>query len=275
MARQTSHQDGRRLRPLRSVTAVRLFGRYVDRYLSRHFHGLRLSRATPPPGREDEPLVLYLNHASWWDPLVGLELGLRLFGDRPQAAVIDARALGRYRILERLGFVGIERGSKKGARRFLSAAERVLATPRGTLWLTPQGTFVDARVRPVRFAPGIGHLARRLERGALVPVAVEYVFREERLPEILVRFGEALEAGELRGRSPVAIANVLAGRLEETQDALAAEAQRRDPRDFDDLLAGRAGVGGIYDLWRRARALVRGERFVPEHRTSTEIGGGA
>jgi len=30
-------------------------------------------------------------------------------------------------------------------------------------------------------------------------------------------------------------------------------------------LHGVAGVGGIYDLWRRSRALATGQRFNPRH----------
>ena len=56
---------------------------------------------------------------------------------------------------------------------------------------------------------------------------------------------------------------VLGAWLEAAQDALAAEAIARDPSRFELLVGGKAGVGGVYDLWRRLRALVRGERFEP------------
>jgi hypothetical protein len=36
------------------------------------------------------------------------------------------------------------------------------------------------------------------------------------------------------------------------------------------LVSGRAGVGGVYDGWRRLGAWVRGERFRAEHATPTE-----
>ena len=39
----------------------------------------------------------------------------------------------------------------------------------------------------------------------------------------------------------------------------------RDPAAFEVMLAGRAGVGGVYDLWRAAKAAVRGERFNRQH----------
>ena len=48
-------------------------------------------------------------------------------------------------------------------------------------------------------------------------------------------------------------------------DALAAEGIARAPAAFKTLIDGRAGVGGVYDLWRRGRAALRGERFRPAH----------
>ena len=52
-----------------------------------------------------------------------------------------------------------------------------------------------------------------------------------------------------------------------TQDALAAEAQRREPDDFQTVLRGGAGQGGVYDWWRAAKAKLRGEKFRKEHGT--------
>jgi hypothetical protein len=39
----------------------------------------------------------------------------------------------------------------------------------------------------------------------------------------------------------------------------------RDPQRFEVLHGGQAGVGGLYDLWRRLRARLRGERFQAAH----------
>ena len=38
-----------------------------------------------------------------------------------------------------------------------------------------------------------------------------------------------------------------------TMDALAAESATRNKAAFATLFGGTAGVGGIYDVWRRAR----------------------
>jgi hypothetical protein len=61
---------------------------------------------------------------------------------------------------------------------------------------------------------------------------------------------------------------VLETKLQETQDALAAESIRRDEQLFTTLLSGRAGVGGVYDLWRRLAATWRRRSFAREHRAT-------
>ena len=47
------------------------------------------------------------------------------------------------------------------------------------------------------------------------------------------------------------------------------EAISRDPARFAELVSGKTGVGGVYDLWRRVRALITGRRFDPSHEAGT------
>ncbi len=256
--------------PVVSPWLSRWFVWYCQGYVRRHFHALRLSRSgsLPPPG--PVPLVFYASHASWWDPLVGLVLVRELFPGRPLYAPIDAAMLERYAMFARLGFFGVEQGRRRGAVQFLNAAQAVLAQPRSLLAITPQGRFADARERPPGFQPGLGLLARRAPRAVYVPVAVEYVFWNERLPEILVRLGEPVgfERESASAFSSAYLTRLFEEKFVENQDALAEEARRRDPAAFRRLLGGAEGQGGIYDLWRRAKAWWRREEFDPAHSMS-------
>ena len=82
----------RRAVPRRWPWLVRGFRKYAARYVRKHFHAVRLSKsgAAFPPA--DEPLLVVLNHPSWWDPLIGIVLS-REFADRDQFAAIDAVAV--------------------------------------------------------------------------------------------------------------------------------------------------------------------------------------
>jgi hypothetical protein len=189
------------------------------------------------------------------------------FNDRILFAPMDATMLQRYKMFAKLGFFGVEQRSRFGAAQFLRAAQAVLQSPQHLLAVTPQSRFADVRERPAAFHEGLGHLATRVKRALFMPVAVEYVFWEERLPEILVRFGEPLEAGreQVSLFTPLTWTKQFEHKLEEVQDALAIESRRRDPAAFQILLRGGAGQGGIYDWWGALRAKWRGDQFIREH----------
>lgn len=251
--------------PTISKPMLRLFGSYCNGYLRRHFHSVRLLRDCPPPNVPDFPLVVFLNHSSWWDPLMSLLVARRLFPGRDSFGPIEADALRRYRFFARLGFFGVANGTARGAAEFLRTSEGILASRKNAIFITPQGQFADSRIRPLNFQRGLGHLASRVERAAFVPLAIEYVFWEERLPEVLIAFGQPVVIDRNERRDPAELTQEFEARMEGLQDQLAEAAQRRQPADWQTLLEGRAGIARFYDVWRRSRALLRGEVFKPTH----------
>ena len=249
---------------------LRVFRAYTRRYVARHFHALRLSRHGKPTIPTEGSLIVVLNHPSWWDPLVGLLLS-ELFPGWRHHAPMESSALGRYRLMERLGFFPIDPGTASGARAFLRRAEELLAQPRTALWITAQGQFADPRERPVKLRTGVAHLARRLERGTILPLALEYPFWSERCPEALAHFGEAISIGAGSERTVEQWMECIERGLTAAQDSLAVLAQRRESDAFETLIGGQSGVGGIYDWWRRWRARLRGERFDPSHQPERSV----
>jgi len=246
--------------PPASPRLVGLARRYTRGYLARHFHAVRLARGGGPPDGLDGPLIVALNHPSWWDPVLALFLS-GLFPGRSAYAPIDAVALARYPILGRIGLFGLAPGLR-GARDFLRVGAAVLAEPRGALWVTVQGQFTDPRARPVRVEAGVGHLAAGTPGAVVLPLAVEYPFWKKRTPEALARFGAPIR---LEDAAPDTWTDRIARDLGATLDALAGAAIAREADAFEVLVAGRAGVGGLYDLWRRARAAAGGRPFRAEH----------
>ncbi|CAO3442315.1 hypothetical protein [Azospirillum argentinense] len=249
---------------LRSPALCRFFGAVMARRMRRDFHAVRLARPGWPDLPADRPVIVCLNHPSWWDPALLIVMGTTRYRDRPGYGPIDAAMLRRYRFMARIGLFGVEPG-RAGAAAFLRHGRRILADPRSMLWITAEGAFTDPRRRPVRLRPGIAHLVRRAPEAVVVPLAVEYPFWDESTPEALARFGEPMPASAFAGQPVPDIAAALERRLEAVMDALALDAQSRDPARFLTLIDGSAGVGGVYDLWRRARAWAGGQRFSPAH----------
>ena len=233
---------------------------YMRRYFLRDFRALRVSGDVPAPS--GKPLILFTNHPSWWDPVVMMLISSLLFPGRKSYAPMDEAALGKYRIFRRIGVFGIAPGAR-GAARFLRTSTRILEDPDALLWVTAEGAFTDARMRPVQLRAGVAHVARRVPDAVVLPLAIEYTFWNERRPEALVRFGRPVVRPD--DNSVAGWSAALESELEQTMTALADDGMARDPARFRTVVRGADGIGGIYDLWRRLRAMVTRQPFDPSH----------
>jgi 1-acyl-sn-glycerol-3-phosphate acyltransferase len=260
---------GRARLPHRSDLLYGWFSWWIRGYLRRHFHAVRLARGTRPNVPPDLPLIIVLNHPSWWDPLIGTVLA-GLLPERVHYAPMEANALRQHGLFGTMGFYGVEQGSPRGAAAFLLTTTAILCQPRSAVWITAQGRFTDPRVRPTLLRPGVGHLARRLDQGLILTLALEYAFWDERLPEALCRFGEPIVIGKDQRLTVAEWVARIEASLTSAQDALRDAAMSRDPARFETLLLGKVAIGGVYDHGRRLRAWVLGERFRPEHGSEGE-----
>jgi 1-acyl-sn-glycerol-3-phosphate acyltransferase len=238
------------------------FRQIVRGYFRRHFRAVRISQAERFTSLPAGPLIVYANHSSWWDPMVCVILAHRLMPQRRHYAPMDADALERYGILKRIGIFGVDMHSIRGAARFLRTGLDLLAGG-GVLWITPQGRFADNRERPLGFKPGLASLAAKVPGGCTVmPLAIEYTFWDERLPETLLHFGEPVFVD---GLGAEAVEQHLESALLETMETLKQKALTRNPREFNVLQTGRAGTGGYYEFGQRLLARLRGRVYQADH----------
>jgi 1-acyl-sn-glycerol-3-phosphate acyltransferase len=238
------------------------FRRIVRGYFRRHFAGVRLSQASNLEAFSAEKLIIYANHSSWWDPMVLVLLGQTEMPKRDHFAPMDASALERYGIFKRIGVFGVEMKTARGAAQFLRTGSAILQSG-GVLWVTPQGRFADSRERPLAFKPGLAALAAKMEGGCTVlPLAIEYVFWDERLPETLLHFGDPVT---IHGQSTDETQQLLEAALLKTMETLKAEAMSRNPAVFSLVHDGTVGTGGFYELGQRLLATLRRKPFQPNH----------
>ncbi len=215
------------------------------------------------------PLIVYGNHSSWWDPMVCVLLAGALLPERSHYAPMDADALERYPILRQIGIFPVEMATARGAAQFLRTSQAILESS-GVLWVTPQGRFADVR-EPLAFKPGLGALAVRVPGVTLLPLAVEYTFWDERLPEALLRCGEPVKFAT--GTSADAATQHLEQALSMTMRELKAASMARDARVLHVLLSGGRGTGGFYALVRRLRGAFTGKRVRADHTERNEPNG--
>lgn len=251
--------------PAISSTIAPWFLWYVRKYqVGKFFHATRLLKGTRPAHYDgSEPLIVYLNHPSWWDPLICI-IASEFFKGRSHYAPMDAAMLKKYAIFSKLGFFGVEPNAK-GAVQFLRMGEAVVSTPGTMLWLTAQGEFRDVRERPAGLKNGLGALLNRVKKGTVLPLALEYPFWNEKKPEAHLAFGTPIIVKNDAEFNADEWTSKLDAALTVTQDALASAVRSRDLTQYETILSGKSGVGGVYDLWRRMTAQLRGQKFNVEH----------
>ncbi len=246
----------------------RMFSRYTHWYLGRYFHAIRRYEPAEVPQSVEGPLIFYLNHPSWWDPLICLELINLYWTDYTNYAPIEQDQLEKYSIFKKLGFFGVERESPAGGRTFLRVALEVLQEPGNALWITPQGQFADARKRPLNFEAGLGKLAARHRSATLIPLALTYSFWEHQYPEVLVGFGDPVSVDDQDAGGDRWTA-LLESRLLSVLDPLLEADQDRAEEQFLTILDAAPDAGRVKTTWQFMRNMLFGP---PAH--SNRSGGG-
>ena len=240
---------------------------YFRRFFTRHMNALRLACwGEPQVPAGAGPVVVYSNHPAWWDAAVYILASDRFFGTYENYAPIDAAMIGKYPIFGRIGAFGVDLDSAKGSADFLAASADILSGSNRVMWVACQGRFSDVRERPLGVRPGVARLAELNREAWFVPLALEYGFWLERGGEAFMAFGAPIRGGDLADMARPQRLRFLEAALTATLDRLSADVQARDPARFTALVEGRAGVGGVYDAWRRMKAAWRGQAFDPAHR---------
>ena len=253
MARST---DSVALIPASPSPRVRtVFTGMVGRKMRSAFHTVRMthdSRAVLERlASGEQPALVVLNHASWWDPILALMLWLEFFPTRTPYGPIDRAELKRFGILKKVGLFGIDPDdptSMAAMRDYLvglAARDRRLA-----LVVTPQGHFADVRDEIVA-RPGAAAMAATLAPDRAVSVAVEYGFWVDQKPEIFLRAVEI----DASAASTLGWHRRITEAMRTNQKALAPLVRARDAAAFQPLSSLFApkvtGTNPIYDLWLR------------------------
>lgn len=233
------------------------FGAYNRRLIAKRFHALRLALGSREVltaiNSEPRPVIITLNHASWWDPLVMLALGSLLMPSRRGIAPIDAEQLRRFTFFRKLGLFGIDPDDPASMSAMLDyVLAWFRANQRPTLALTTQGRFTDVR-EPIVNRPGAAAVAARLGPGdcAVLSIAIEYAFWQDQRPEIFVR--AALIDAPAQNTTAAWHRTIQSG-MRANADQLARRVIARDPSVFEVVLgSGAAKINPAYDLWLRIR----------------------
>jgi 1-acyl-sn-glycerol-3-phosphate acyltransferase len=253
----------------RSVLIHRFMVSVFRRFFTRHMNALRVAEWGMPVQPQNGPVIVYSNHPAWWDAAVYILAADRLFPAYESYAPIDAAMLKQYGIFSRIGAFGVDLETIRGAAGFLKVSAEILSSPKRALWITAQGRFGDVRERPLGLKPGVARLAELAPDCTIIPLAIEYSFWQERGAEAFIAFGAPMRGCDFVNLARSSRLEHLEAELTATLEKLSADVQSRDPARFRAVIEGRAGVGGLYDTWRRLAAALRGRAFDPSHEGHT------
>lgn len=212
----------------------------------------------------DHPLLIAMNHQSWWDPMIGLALADTFWPARRGIAPMDATQLVKFPILRKIGIFGIhpdDPASMNAMGDFV--AQRFQELPRPTLMLTPQGQFADLRA-PLVIRPGTAALAARFTTCRVLSVSIEYTFWLDKKPEVLLRVQEVPRPEQ---PSTTSWHRAITQTMEANAASLAQRVMARDPAPFTTLSGGSSsGTSPFYNMWNRLRG--RSTSLTTDHRRS-------
>ncbi len=224
--------------------------------LRRAFGGVHLylhHEAKQLRSEPDVPVIYCSTHPGWWDGYLSYvvnESTLR----RDGYLMMEEVHLVDVPFATWAGVFGIDRHDPRKALASIEYIVDILRhRPNTALYMFPQGTITHPDRRPLGLYGGVGNLARRLDRCAVLPVAVRYEFLLEQAPEVFVRVGPPLRFDMRRERLSSASVNArIEDALTATADRLHADIMAGDLGAYRLVLRGRVSVNR---RWERVAGL--------------------
>lgn len=231
--------------------------------MSWHFRSLRIANLERFPAPDaTRPLIVFLNHVSWWDPVPSMILHHRMRPYSDAYSPTDAMGLRAVPYLRYLGFFPVDAGTIHGAKQFLHGCQEILARPNAVLWITPEGKFTDPRLRPLELKRGLATLLTYLDAVTLVPLAIEYPFWDGLRPDILASWGEPIQIDNGTEKTVSEWHEILTASLTQTQDELANLVIQREADKFRTLHFGHMGPRNALRLLRSLKPLFQRQREI-------------
>ncbi len=250
-----------------SPRVFRMFSFVVRRKIRGGFHAVWMTPGTREvlEGLEDVdgPLIIAMNHVSWWDPLVGILVHGRFLPRHQLTAPMDSTQLVKFGFFRKLGIFGIDPDDPGTLTRMNDWITGLFHQHRRVaFWIMPQGRFTDVR-DPIRTRPGIATNAVSNPEARVLTFHMEYTFWKDSRPELCLH-ARHVEPPE-RATTPRWHRRIKES-MQAGTDALAELVRTRDEDRFDPLVPPAANrTNPVYDLWLKVRGR-RGDLEVA-HRT--------
>ncbi len=217
----------------------RLFATYNRNLLARRFQGLRVRglEHLKAQASSTSPLVLYANHASWWDGLVTFQAGH--YAGLDQFFMMEEKQLREYPLFRRLGCFSVVRDDARLALRSIQYAADLLNDTNRALWIFPQGELAANDLRPLKLFSGAARIINRCGRDVVraAPVAMRFEFLDDFRPEAFLKVGtpDIIEASKHSNAKQLTAR--FEHRLTAELDALRDDVKHRNFAGYDEIIA--------------------------------------
>ena len=219
----------------KTIWFEKIFAIYNRNLLKRRFYKCRVKELQKLRERNLEiPLIIYINHSSWWDGLVLFEVLKKPEFDN--FLMMEEKQLKSLRLFRRLGAFSVIRENPREAVRSLNYAVSILREkPRRTLLIFPQGEILPNEIRPLKFYNGISRIIQKLGSCMVVPCSLRYEFLKNYKPEIFVKFGVAENIVIDKNFDPKYFTKILAEKLTTNLDCLKTDIINNDLKDYSSI----------------------------------------
>lgn len=192
------------LKPKKSPLFESIFSGYSKNLLRRKFNSLNVSGLRElSEAAAHWPLLVCVNHSSWWDGIVAFFISRKLNLD--SYVMMEEKQLRRYILFRRLGAFSVVRENPRKAYESVKFAAKLLNEGSKAVWVFPQGEILPNETRPFEFYRGIEKIDELCARYSVVTVSMRYEFLMEAKPDVFVRIlvrnpeqdGKTLKAAKL------------------------------------------------------------------------------
>lgn len=213
----------------------------------RQFSRIWLKLEGPPPHPADGPLIVYLNHTSWWDAYMLFLIYYRLLSrDFQNFILMEEKQLRPYRFFSWCGAFSIDRKRPGETERSVAYISQKLRQRRSRiLWMFPQGNIVPNDLRPLVIYPGIARIIQQVDQATLWPIGLRYEFRGVQAPEAFISAGP-YHAVNGAGNEQTLVEEITQ-RLTTTLDHLRDDVMHDRLDGYQTLIRGRRGIDQTFD----------------------------
>ncbi|MDD3593447.1 MAG: 1-acyl-sn-glycerol-3-phosphate acyltransferase [Candidatus Gastranaerophilales bacterium] len=163
---------------------------FVSQMISRRFYSIRIKNLKHYDAIDpDAATIFYAQHNCWWDGIIGYYLCRNILKVPMNIMVED---LIKFPLLANVGAFSVDKKSPKSTLHVVNYCADFLTKEKINLWLFPQGVIKPPNHRPLEFQKGLTYIAQKCKKINLIPVAVQYPFVRQGLPEVLIDMGKPI-----------------------------------------------------------------------------------